>query len=58
MKHYTFTFSDIDTLIILQALSSMQAADNIGGLDKAEAHKISGQMRAEVVKQDKERHND
>ena len=55
MKHYTFTFSDIDTLIILQALSSMQTTDNIGGLDKAEAHKISGQMRAEVVKQDKER---
>lgn len=54
MKHYTFTFTDIDTLIILQALAKYEDTDGVGSLDKAEVRLIKKQIKTEV--QDQEEH--
>ena len=55
-KHYTFSFTDVDTLIILQALRVLQSEDHtntIGVLDKHEARYLLERIKQEVVSQDK-----
>lgn len=52
MKHYTFTFTDIDTLIILQALAKYEDFDGVGALDKAEAKVIEKQIKTGVLDQE------
>ena len=54
-KYYTFQFTAVDTLIILQALRVLQLEDHsntIGVLDKHEARYLRERIRQEVISQD------
>lgn len=54
-NHYTFSFTAVDTLIILQALRVLQQEDHsntIGVLDKHEARYLRERIRQEIISQD------